>query len=147
MGLSYLILFFLIGLLFFWPGMAVLRNGLKGRKWPSTKARITHSRVDKKMYRWRGSNWTENLPDVRYKYSVDGIEYSGEQAHFGKYKKKKLEEIVRQYPIGKGIDIRYHPHKHHLSLIRPLPVSFHAYFFIGVGICLWISGILFLLII
>lgn len=142
MGVFYFILLFLIGLLFFWPGLAVLRKGLKGRRWQVTKACVTYSRVDEKMYRWRGSNWTENLPDVRYTYSVDGKEYSGEQTHFGKYKKKKLEEIVRQYPIGKDINIRYHPHKHQKSLIRPLPVSFHAYFFIGVGIMLWVSGVI-----
>ena len=92
------------------------------------------------MYRWRGSNWIENIPDVRYTYSLDGKDHTGEQTHFGKYKKKRLQEIVAQYPIGKEIDIKYHPRKHHISLIRPLPISFHVYFFIGLGILLWMAA-------
>jgi len=146
MAAFYFTFLFLVGLLFFWPGMVILRKGLRGRKWPVTNAFVTHSRVDKKMYRWRGSNWINYIPDVRYKYSIEEIEYIGEQTHFGKYKRDKLNEIVAQYPIGKIIQIKYHPKKHNKSLVRPLPISFHVYFFIGLGLILWIFGGLILLI-
>lgn len=143
MGFFSFIFLFIVGLLFFWPGMVLLFNGLRGRKWPKATARVTHSRIDEKMYRWRGSNWTENIPEVRYSYAIAGDDFLGEQTHFGKYKKDKLQEIVSQYPIGKEIEIRHHPRRKHISLIRSLPISFHVYFFIGLGIVLWIAGTLF----
>ena len=107
MSLFYFILLFFAGLPLFLTGRKQLIKARRGRNWPTTEAKVTQSRVDKKEKRRRASSWIQYDAIVAYSYTMEGEVHQGKQTYFGTFKKEKLMELVANYPIGKN---NYHPH-------------------------------------
>ncbi len=82
-------------------------------EWLKTKGIITNSGIK--------HNRAVFTPFVEYQYSVEGIEYRG--IYLTIWAKATTSQAVAQnwiapYPIGKKVDVFYHPEKSHVAVLE-----------------------------
>lgn len=114
------LLFILIGgFVFFMWGLPPLKYASASRAWPSVSGEITRSEVE--TYRKDGK--TQYLPDIAYKYSIDGKNYSSSKVTVGDppYTSNisPAKRMQAEYPVGKSVDVFYDPEVPSSSALRP----------------------------
>jgi hypothetical protein len=94
----------------------------ESQAWSATSGQVTQSYVRESQTRDDdGYLTTTYYPEVRYTYQVMGVEYGGDKVSFGGAVgggRKKAEEVIAQYPIGKNITVYYDPNKHEDAVIE-----------------------------
>lgn len=86
-------------------------NALASPKWPSTMGTITSSRVNYE-FGWGNGSLAHYVPDVVFRYSVNGKEYSGHQISFPKPRylgSVDADRVRDAYPIGSEVQVFYDP--------------------------------------
>ncbi len=86
-----------------------LYRGIRSRRWPAARGRITESRVD--MLAGAGSLYE---PCVTYAYTVEGQEYQGDKimtSLFPPYAndRRKAQARLSRYPEGAEVAVYYNP--------------------------------------
>ena len=84
--------------------------------WPTAPGTITHSEVKAET----DSEGTSYKPDVRYRFVVNNVEYSGEGIRLfpAAMGMAHAEAMVRRYPVGKQVPVRYRPQSPDWSLLE-----------------------------
>lgn len=91
-----------------------LANSMKASGWPTADGSITHSNMkSKESYRARFKT-KSSTHDVhlRYRYEVDGKEYTGRRITFGQIDRSSLSDAkgyLAKYPVGRNVQIHYDP--------------------------------------
>jgi hypothetical protein len=118
----------------------------EAREWPKVSATV----IESKLTQLRGStkanprNWA---PYVRYRYTVDGVEYTGERYRFIAPGRRGLSKIIatrnlKPYPMGKKFKVHVDPKDSTISVIRAgIPRTSFGLVFIGGGIIFGLAGI------
>ncbi|HPR73287.1 MAG TPA: DUF3592 domain-containing protein [Bacteroidales bacterium] len=114
------LLFILIGgFVFFMWGLPPLKYSCASRAWPSVPGEITRSELE--TYRKDGK--TQYLPDIAYKYNVDGKDYSSSKVTVGDPpftgSISPAKRIQSEYPVRKSVDVYYDPEVPSSSALRP----------------------------
>ncbi len=93
-------------------GIFNLRDASASSGWPTADGRVLSSRVE----RSRGSSDSRDSyrysPAIRYSYSVDGKQYTGDRVsfrddHYGR--REKAQRIVDEYATGSSVPVRFKP--------------------------------------
>jgi hypothetical protein len=114
------LLFILIGgFVFFMWGLPPLKYANASKAWPSVPGEITRSEVE--TYRKDGK--TQYLPDIAYKYNIDGKNYTSSKVTVGDppYTSNisPARRIQSEYPVGKSVDVYYDPEVPSSSALKP----------------------------
>src|SRR5207244_1839123 len=95
-------------------GVIVYKMGevRRAARWPSAQGRIVRSglrTVDSKTA--AGSRGRGNVPDVRYVFSVDGVEYRGKRIGIGEIPPGSpgVEAALELYRVGRTGPVYYNP--------------------------------------
>jgi hypothetical protein len=111
--------------------LAVMSRASRG--WPVAKGRVTTSQVR------TGKKGAADY-DVRYRYSVDGQEYSGTRVRWGgalNSNSGDAHATRSTYPEGREVDVRHHPLRPSLSTLETR-ASRAIWLWLAIG--LFISG-------
>ena len=99
-------------------GVYFVQLGFEARSWPEAKGRILSTTVKVSTSRSSGSRSTsysrEYYPNIRYSWSVDGVQYTGDRYRLGttheKYRERSdAEEAAKAFPGGTTIPVYYDP--------------------------------------
>ena len=122
----------LIGLIGAWNNY---KNAKASESWPSTNGFIVSSGV--KIDPGKSDNdEPKYTASITYKYTIDGIEYTGKRISFSAgtfLKKGKANSLVLRYPKGKKVKVYYEPEKLHDAVLERGRSS-NMNFPIGIGI-------------
>lgn len=104
----------IIGVVFTYLGMRMLKKGIDSESWPSTLGKITSSDINQEvMSNSRGGRSVYYSPKISYEYTVNGVYYKNSKLFWGEYsstEREKVQEIVSKFPVGKSITV-YHAHQ------------------------------------
>lgn len=142
------LLFILIGgFVFFMWGLPPLKYASASRAWPSVPGEITRSEVE--TYRKDGK--TQYLPDIAYKYNIDGKNYTSSKVTVGDppYTSNisPTRRLQAEYQVGKSVDIYYDPEVPSSSALSPgiqkndILLAVILGIFPLMGILIFISGV------
>ncbi|MDX1616841.1 MAG: DUF3592 domain-containing protein [Candidatus Promineifilaceae bacterium] len=117
-------------------------------RWPSTSGRIV-SAGTKAVPAGGSRNYGAmvRVPDIRYKYSVDGVEYSGEQLSYGAGT-GSTESVLARYQPESTVKVYYDPADPSEAVLVPGPGTSNylaivwTVFMAIVFVIAWIGGIL-----
>ncbi|MBI5224195.1 DUF3592 domain-containing protein [Candidatus Micrarchaeota archaeon] len=133
-----------VGAIFAWAGYYLLQKDRKiETQWKPTTGQIIESEVAERQEERRDSDsrrrWTQTVysPVIRYKYSIDGKEYEGEDSGYGTSNPQEAQDIVATKEPGKSIEVFVNPQKPSESAIvgiADFQKNLFAYVFIGIGI-------------
>jgi hypothetical protein len=104
----------------FWLVMVLLFGGpqrLRARAssgWPQADGRVVSSHVDDIQIARAGAR----VPDVRYEYQVNGVQYRGWTVQFN-YSSPEPNAVVSKYPVGRHVRVSYDPSKPSRSVLEP----------------------------
>jgi hypothetical protein len=121
-------------------GMIVYKMGEVRRAagWPSAQGRIVRSRlraVDTKQP--DGSSGRGNVPDVRYVFSVDGVDYQGKRISIGEIRPDtpEVEAALERYQVDRTGPVFYNPDNPKESVLeRDPPASPRTMYAIAAGV-------------
>jgi hypothetical protein len=126
-------LFLLIGLgLSFW-GWTILQNARASASWPIAEGRVTNSEVNHTTDAEGGDSYS---PEITYTYAVNDTNHNNSTIKFGENSyssRKKAEEILSNYPVGKNVTVYYDPEKPDRSVLEP-GVSAGSFIVLGIGV-------------
>jgi hypothetical protein len=126
-------LFLLIGLgLSFW-GWTILQNARASASWPIADGRVTNSEVNHTTDAEGGDSYS---PEITYTYAVNDTNLNNSTIKFGENSyssRKKAEEILSNYPVGKNVTVYYDPEKPDRSVLEP-GVSAGSFIVLGIGV-------------
>ncbi len=110
-GCGYLaLLILLMGATGLWYSLQDIRTSYEISTWPSTEGEITSSGSTPAS--GRSAERRHHL-EIRYKYKVKEKELQGQGLFPSKmeraYKKRKVEQVVKSYPVGKRVRVYYDP--------------------------------------
>lgn len=96
--------------------------------WPVTKGIIIQSKTGKVR------NSKTEYPYIYYKYSVNGKEHISRR--IGMYLthptgSELLKGLLEKYPLGKEVEVKYHPIFHKRAVLETGKKQLHAYFISG----------------
>lgn len=107
----------------------IRRDEMKG--WPSVDGRVVNAyisdHIDREVTTIQDVKIRKEVYEytlhVSYEYSVDGIEYFGNNLGFKPGKKSKslksIERLLNQFPEGKKVEVYYDPGSPHDSILYP----------------------------
>jgi len=81
---------------------------LLAQAYPDVPGEITHSEVRREFDNERDSFH----PEVRYRYQVDGRDFTGERVHFygfGDGNARSAKEVIAKLPVGQRVAVFYNP--------------------------------------
>ncbi|OQY06105.1 MAG: hypothetical protein B6I22_06265 [Desulfobacteraceae bacterium 4572_123] len=107
----------LIGLIGAWNNY---KNAKASESWPSTNGFIISSMVKTDLGK-SDDDEPKYKASITYKYTIDGIEYTGERISFSAgtfLKKGKADSLVFRYPKGKKVKVYYDPEKLHDAVLE-----------------------------
>ncbi|MCP4141985.1 MAG: DUF3592 domain-containing protein [Chloroflexi bacterium] len=150
-GSSLVVLFGIAGVWMVYKYFQEQKNADKSQGWSSTFGKITKASLDKEASFESGN--TLYYPEVEYTYEFLGTEYTGYKISFGgssgNSNRKKSEETLAKYPVGKEIPVFYDPNNPKDSvLIRNIGTGGKVFLFVGilfvfVSICTTLVGLFF----
>ncbi|WP_448250574.1 DUF3592 domain-containing protein [Thalassotalea agariperforans] len=110
--------------------------------WPIVKGKIITSESD---YYVNPSSRNGYIPTVRYKYTVDQMDYESERIDFSLNQsagnKEYSKSFTKKYRVGSSVEVRYNPNSPGLSTLE---TGIDLYHFYGVmGMCILMLGITF----
>jgi hypothetical protein len=113
------------GIVSSWIGFAIRKHERQAKRWAKVPARIDRSEVETFRGTMSKSNTMQTLyrPLIRYSYSYDGLNYSGDQAslnakvtaNFSSVAKRK----VAKFPAGSTVTIYVNPKNPAESTLKP----------------------------
>jgi len=114
-----------LGLGAFVIGVNEIIGATSSKEWPTVNGTIIRSKIlvsEHKTSRANQTSQTEDyyLPDVAYRYSINGVTLQGDNIRYGlATNKAQAEKIVQQYSVGKVIEIYYNPDNSEQSVLQP----------------------------
>jgi hypothetical protein len=96
------------------------RNSLAANYWPTAPGTISVSEIAE--YSGSGGGGTYNCR-IRFTYDVNGTTFSGHNRQFferARNNKQAIEEILKEYPMGKDVAVYYNPKNPSLSCLEPV---------------------------
>lgn len=135
------------GSFFAWIAWDGARMRDASQHWPTVDGRIEESSV--RSERSTGSDALElnYFSSVRYRYSVNGVDFVGTRAQFvekGSRSSAEATEWVLQNPAGKTLPVHYDPQKPAESVLYPTAGA-HPRMFVWIGGGTFLPGVLVLL--
>lgn len=126
--------------------LSVRKEAEAAREWPKVSALIVESRPTqlRDSTKANAKIW---VPYTRYRYSVDGVEYTGERFRFiapGRdgFTKSMAERDLKNYPKGKNTKVHVDPKDPTNSVIWPgIRWTSYGWIFIVAGIIFGLAGI------
>jgi hypothetical protein len=123
-------------------GVIVYKMGevRRAARWPSVQGRIVRSRlraVDTKKS--DGASGRGNVPDIRYAYSVDGVDYRGKRISIGEIMPDtpEVEAALERYQVGRTGPVFYNPDNPKQAVLdRDPPASPRTMYAIAAGVML-----------
>lgn len=129
-------------------------QAVRSSSWPTVEGMVTESTVVQSTGR---RNRKTDIPQITYRYSVDGIEYVGTRLFFASQYPESwttgakwttdTKEYIARYPLGTLLRVHYDPEDAATSVIEAgltsaivLPVAFAIVMFGGgmvVGVVAW----------
>jgi hypothetical protein len=112
----------------------------RAARWPSVQGRILRSRlraVDTKTS--EGSRGRGNVPDIRYAFSVDGVDYRGKRVGIGEIMPDtpEVEAALERYQVGRTGPVFYNPDNPGEAVLdRDPPASPRTMYAIAAGVML-----------
>ena len=114
--------------------IASLRDAAAMKRWPVAKGRVVSSKVEqyKESVKGHSSGPRDRItlyrPAVVYEYEVNGQRYEStritQSPGLNRGVPDLAEEIVRRYPAGNSVDVRYNPRHVAESVLEPrVPTS------------------------
>jgi hypothetical protein len=104
-----ILIFGIVGAVMIYKYFQEKKEAEKSQSWPSTSGSITKSFMRHEVSYESGN--TLYYPNVEYDYEVLGTAYTGNRINFGgstgNSNRKKSEEILTQYPLGKNVPVYY----------------------------------------
>ena len=93
--------------------------GVSSGRWPTTEGQILESRVELDLK--STSSIPSYRPRVRYRYRVNGKEYTSEKLTYKGYStvQEVVQEMVRPYRIGSSVQVHYHPRHPARAVLEP----------------------------
>lgn len=117
--------------------------------WPKTEGIILESKLEKcTKYEGKTGIYDGMAADVRYKYSVNGKEYTfnrvGPDKEFCYRANPESEHIdakntVNKYQKGNKITVRYNPRKPHFAILEPRAFN-NGFYMIVTGLAIAFGG-------
>ena len=107
----------LIGLIGAWNNY---KNAKASESWPSTNGFVISSKVKTDPGK-SDDDEPRYTASITYQYTIDGIEYTGEQISFNAgtfLQKGKADSLVLRYPKGKKVKVYYDPEKLHDAVLE-----------------------------
>jgi hypothetical protein len=104
-----------------------------GKPYIKTHGKIIHSKLNEVFLRGSdnaGSDRVSFSSDIKYEYEASGVKYYSQYIYkdvktIGSSDKMKIELFLKGFPVGKEIDVYYHPSKLSKSyLIESLELPF-----------------------
>ncbi len=129
------ILFLAVGIWALFDGTQRAVEAIRARSWPVARGTVLISRYD--QWRTKGDIRVAALCiELEYIYLVGDKVYEGHRVNTG-WKcfgdQKHMEEILKRYPSGKTVEVRYDPDNPKISLLEPR-VDWTSFFLWGLGI-------------
>jgi Protein of unknown function (DUF3592) len=121
-----------------------LKQAGRSENWPGVQGKIIESRIDKQnKLEYDAADSTTYTPVVRYTYSLQGKEYTGERVAFGMTNKNRnpASELVKRYPLDELVMVYYNPEKPEEAVLERASGS--GWLQIGIGVALILAGIYF----
>jgi hypothetical protein len=114
------LLFMIIGgFVFFMWVLPPMQYANASKEWPSVPGEITRSEIE--TYRRDGK--TQYLPDIAYKYSIDGKNYTSSKVTVGdppySSNTSPAKRVQSEYPEGKSVEVYYDPEVPSSSALKP----------------------------
>ena len=120
-------------------------QAVRSSSWPTVEGMVTESTVVQSTGK---RNRKTDVPQITYRYSVDGIEYVGTRFYFGSQYPESwttgakwttdTKEYIARYPPGTLLRVHYDPEDAATSVIEAglkspavLPVAFSIVVFVG----------------
>lgn len=134
-GGSLIVLFGIAGAVMIFKYFQEQKEADESQGWSSTIGKITKSSIQREAS-YESSN-TLYFPEVEYLYEFLGTEYTGNRITFGgstgNSNRKKSEETLAKYPVGKSIPIYYDPNNPQDSvLIRKMGTGGMVFLVVGI---------------
>lgn len=126
-------IFLLVGLGLTYWGWNILQNARASALWPTADGVVTRSEVTRSTDPDNGDSYS---PEVTYTYTVNNVSQTDKTIKFGENSyssRRKADEVVGNYPVGKNVTVYYDPEKPERSVLEP-GVSGGSYIVIGIGI-------------
>lgn len=118
----------LIVLPIWWLGYS---HGQASLSWPVVSGNIISSEVRSE----RAGRSLTYRPVVRYRFRVDGREYSNTRVFFGNNasaREAEAQERAARYPAGRVVEVRYQPGRPEESVLEPGPAP-DGWFVLAIG--------------
>jgi len=122
-----------------WFSTQSLYYGITSSGWPKADATITYSTAYE----------SRRFPrvDIRYRYAVDGNEYTGDEFRYSFYMNRQRMRAIEiaaaqaAYPVGTRTRVAVDPHDPSRSVLEPGP-HFDDLLWIGAGLMFALTGLL-----
>ena len=126
--------------------VASLRDAAAMKRWPVVRGRVVSSRVEEykeiikgQSSNSRGGRMTLYRPAVVYEYEIGGQRYESNRITQSPGMNRGVPdfaaEIVRRYPAGSSVDVRYNPRHVAESVLEPrVPKSWMFALVIAIGL-------------
>lgn len=142
---AFFIPFYVAGTLLTYLGVNDIRLGLAAVTWPTVAARLETCEVNGH----RSSKSTVYRADVKYAYTVDGVQYTGDQLAIDYWSTRNWDTHAAHCQIIKTMTpfiIRYRPDRPNISVINPPEHPWiSGKFFFGVAWLTFVTGFMMLL--
>jgi hypothetical protein len=106
-------LLFLVAILIF--QVIRLQKAENSLQWPSTNGQIVHAGIKTVS---DGNYGTAEVPDIRFKYLVNGVEYTGKQLSYGAGG-GSTDSVVARYRPGSTVLVYHNPSKPSEAVLIP----------------------------
>jgi len=126
--------------------------------WPATEAEViaaevkasvhTDRQYDKSGKKYKTRTNTTFSPEITYKFSIDGKEYTGRKFRtlgFSSNRENEIKELIARYPAGQRIRVYYNPGKNDEAVIEKAPAPSKMLLVFGGGAVLLGLVIVFML--
>jgi hypothetical protein len=140
-ALGFMVLFVLIGGGLSYWGWNILQDARASTSWPTVQGGITSSEVTVSSDSEGADSYS---PEVTYRFQIDGQIFASSQIKFGENSygsRRKAQEIVNQYPVGKQVMVYYEPERPTNAVLEP-GVSAGSYLVLGLGLFFTAIGLI-----
>lgn len=150
----------IVGLLMGIPALAIfsvvgyrqLLPALASARWPVVHGVVHHAStassevLDHNSVTGRFETKTHRRAVIRFTYTVDGGEYTGDQVWFGMKIAGEdaydVDRMMQRYKDGDTVPVFYDPRRPARSVLEPGPTRFHFYMMITAGVLLFFASLM-----